>query len=576
MVELPTEQDRNNRIVQNEISRFPAEHDHDTLTKEEMAKNILGESSEHELEHYYPTGLAKAMIIGPVTMTYFLFFLDLAIVSTATPAITSHFDSLVDIGWYGGAYQLGSSALQPLTGKLFSYFSTKWMFIFFLVVFMFGSALCGAAQSSSMLIIGRAVAGAGSAGLRLGGVTILAAILPPIAQARFMGLNLGLGQLGLALGPILGGIFTQYLSWRWCFYINLPIGAVVGGLLLYCKIPEPKPKPPVREVLRTAVKSLDLAGFFLVSPSAVMLLLGLQYGGNQFAWNSSTVIGLLVGAAVAFIIFLLWERRKGDEAMIPFAMLRHRIIWSATGTMFFLLATILVGDFYLAIYFQTVHNDSPVMSGVHMLPATISMVMFTMTAGVLVGVVGYYLPWVLAGSSLTAIGYGLLSLVAPATPAAKWIGYQVIWGVGSGLMVAGPYIAVQNLVPAAQIPIAMGIITFAQNMGSAIFLVVANAVFSNSLRKELQERIAVIKLTPEVIIDAGAHNIRELVSGTELSAVLQAYSDSVDKVMYLGVAVSIVTFAFAWGLGWNDIRVQKKLLALQEGEVRIRESDPSK
>lgn len=158
---------------------------------------------------------------------------------------------------------------------------------------------------------------------------------------------------------------------------------MVGALLLYCQIPEPKPKPPVREVLRTAIKSLDLAGFFLVSPAAVMLLLGLQYGGNKYAWNSSTVLGLIIGAAVAFILFLLWEYRKGDEAMVPFAMLKHRIIWSATGTMFFLLATVLVGDFYLAIYFQTVHDNSPVMSGVHMLPATISMVMFTMIAGVL-------------------------------------------------------------------------------------------------------------------------------------------------------------------------------------------------
>lgn len=139
-----------------------------------------------------------------------------------------------------------------------------------------------------------------------------------------------------------------------------------------------------------------------------------------------------------------------------------------------------------------------------------------------------------------------------------------------------PYIAVQNLVPASQIPIAMGIVTFAQNMGSAIFLVVANAVFSNSLRRELQERIADIKVDPEIIIGAGAHAVRTLVSGNELTAVLQAYSNSVDHVMYLGVALSIATFAFAWGLGWKDIRVQKKLLALQSGGGRDGEHDSSK
>lgn len=119
----------------------------------------------------------------------------------------------------------------------------------------------------------------------------------------------------------------------------------------------------------------------LISPAAVMFLLGLQYGGNQYAWNSSVVIGLLVGAGVIFALFLVWEYRQGDGAMMPFAMLKHRIIWSAAGNLFFLLGSILIADFYLAIYFQAIHNDSPLMSGVHMLPTTIGMVLFTMTSG---------------------------------------------------------------------------------------------------------------------------------------------------------------------------------------------------
>jgi hypothetical protein len=138
----------------------------------------------------------------------------------------------------------------------------------------------------------------------------------------------------------------------------------------------------VRQVLGTAIKSLDLGGFMLISPAAVMFLLGLQYGGNQYAWNSSVVVGLLVGAAVTFVLFLAWEYRQGDDAMVPFAMLRHRVIWSAAGNMFFNLGSILVADFYLAIYFQAVHDDSPLMSGVHMLPTTLGIVLFTMTSGV--------------------------------------------------------------------------------------------------------------------------------------------------------------------------------------------------
>jgi hypothetical protein len=157
---------------------------------------------------------------------------------------------------------------------------------------------------------------------------------------------------------------------------------VVGILLLLFKIPEPAPKPPAREVLKTAIKSLDLPGFMLISPAAVMFLLGLQYGGNEYTWNSSVVIGLMTGGLVTFILFLVWEYRIGDDAMVPFAMLKHRIIWSAAGNMFFLLATVLVADFYLAIYFQAILDDTPLMSGVHMLPTTIGIVLFTMISGI--------------------------------------------------------------------------------------------------------------------------------------------------------------------------------------------------
>ncbi|KAL2136481.1 hypothetical protein VTI74DRAFT_3500 [Chaetomium olivicolor] len=524
-----------------------------------------GEDAEKPEEgREYPSGLAKVFILGPVTLTYFLFFLDLAVVSTATPAITSDFKSLVDVGWYGGAYQLGSSAFQPLTGKIFRYFSIKWSFLAFFLVFEIGSLLCGAAQSSAMFIVGRAIAGVGSSGISNGALTIISAVLPPRAQAKFMGVNVGLGQLGLALGPIVGGLFTEYVSWRWCFYINLPVGGVVGILLLLFRIPEPVSKPPARQILGTAMKSLDLPGFMLISPAAIMLLLGLQYGGNQYAWDSSVVIGLLVGAGVTFIVFLFWEHRQGDEAMVPFALLTHRIIWSAAGNMFFLMASVLVADFYLAIYFQAVHDDPPLMSGVHMLPATLGIVLFTMLSGIMIEMLGYYLPWVASGGAISAIGYGLLSLLSPTTSVAKWIGYQVLYGVGSGCMATGAYIAIQNLVPTPQIPTAMSIIIFCQNMGGAVSLVTANAIFSNTLRNQLQRRLPEIGTSPDVIINAGARSLRHIVAGSQqLAAVLEAYSKSVDTVMYLGIAVSVAAFAFAWGLGWKDIRKERRLKAIQ-------------
>jgi len=167
------------------------------------------------------------------------------------------------------------------------------------------------------------------------------------------------------------------------FYINLPLGVIVGGFLLFNRIPEPKQKSPPLQILGTAVKSLDLPGFMLICPAVVMLLLGLQFGGNEYPWNSSVVIGLLVGGAATFAAFLVWEYRQGDAAMVPLAMLRHRVIWSAAMTMFFSLSSVLVADFYIAIYFQAIRDDTPLMSGVHMLPITLGLVLFTMISGAL-------------------------------------------------------------------------------------------------------------------------------------------------------------------------------------------------
>ena len=198
-------------------------------------------------------------------------------------------------------------------------------------------------------------------------------------------------------------------------------------------MPEASVKPPWRDVLGTAVKSLDLVGFALVSPATIMLLLALEYGGNQYAWDSSVVIGLLCGAAAVFAVFLFWEHREGDGAMIPFAFLRNPVVRAASLVQFFALGGILIGDFYLAIFFQVIQGNSPLMSGVHLLPVTLGLVIFTLVTGGFIQATGYYLPLIPVGSAIATISYGLMSTLSPTTTFGQWFGYLCLYGIGSGV-----------------------------------------------------------------------------------------------------------------------------------------------
>lgn len=234
-----------------------------------------------------------------------------------------------------------------------------------------------------MFIGGRVAAGLGAAGIFNGGFTIISSAVPLDKSPLYTGILAGFTQLGIVAGPLIGGALTESVNWRWCFYINLPVGGIAAALFVFIPIPEIKKKDAFSMVLvKKVLPELDLVGFLLFAPAAVMFLMALQFGsGNTYAWNGATIIGLICGAGVTALVFIAWESRMGDRAMIPGNMLRMRIVWTSCVFGSALMCCSIVASNWLPTYFQAVKGEGPTLSGVHILPSILSALLFVVITG---------------------------------------------------------------------------------------------------------------------------------------------------------------------------------------------------
>ncbi|KJZ69116.1 hypothetical protein HIM_11495 [Hirsutella minnesotensis 3608] len=482
-------------------------------------------------------------------------FLDEGIISTAIPKITDEFHSLGDIGWYGSAYLLTLCAFQLVFGRLYSQFDVKAIYLASLATFHLGSLLCAVSRSSTMFIVGRAIAGCGGSGLSSGTIALFAGALPPHKLPLYVGALGIVYGIAAVFGPVVGGLITHsHLSWRWCFYINLPLAAppaiaTVFFIKLKTAVTDEK-KPEWRQRLL----GIDYLGMILLIPGITSLILALEFGGTQYGWGNGRTIGCFVSAGVLFVLFALEQWWMGEKALVPPRIFTMRVVLFASIFTFCLESAFLVLVYYIPLWFQAVQGVSAEQSGVRYLPLCIAFIAAIFSGGWIVTKLGYVQPFMLAGTVLVSIGSGLLSTLQASSGAGKWIPFQIIAGLGIGASTEQPSVAVQSFLAEEDAPIGVALVLFFRNLGPSIFISVANSVFAQTLASDLETLLP--NVDTHLIISSGATAMRDLVDEKDLGSLLEAYNKGVTRAFVVAAALAAASVLGLPGMGTRRLQLE--------------------
>ncbi len=504
------------------------------------------------------------LVFSGLVLVMLLAALDGTIVATALPTIVGELGGLEHISWITSAYLLAQTVVTPLYGKLGDLYGRKRVLQFAVVLFLIGSALCGLAQSMTMLIVFRAVQGLGAGGLIVLTQATIGDVVPPRERGRYQGIFGGVFGISSVAGPLIGGLIVEHVSWRWVFYVNLPVG-LVALFVLAATLPAGVSRArPVIDYLGAGLLAAGLAAIVLVT----------SLGGTTWAWGSATAVLTACLGAAALVAFAFVERRAA-EPVLPPALWRERV-FAVAGALSLIVGFALFGSVtFLPLYFQTVDAASPSESGLRLVPMMLGVLLTSVGSGQLITRLGRYKAFPVVGTLVMAVGLVLLSRLDVGTSTLVASVYLLVLGLGLGLVMQVLILAVQNAVPFAVLGAATSGVTLMRGIGGSLGTAVFGSIFTN----RLAERLTGGGLPPELqrIVSGGGRLTGEQVDRLPAAARLayeQAYVHALSPVFLVAGAVAALGFVLSWLLPERPLRATAATsTGLEDGLAAPKASD---